>query len=399
MKLIYKEMCMRKNMKKNILILATNKYWPGISRLPAGLKRAGFQTYALCPRGSFLSYTNFLEGSIFFPTLTYSRSKIFYVLTLFSIFWFKPDFIIPGDEEAILVMQNLRKLLRRFNVFSKIFSILDRSLPSADYDNMLFSKAQLMSNSEKWNVSVPKNIAVKNEIQLLAAAEKIGYPVVLKIDAGYGGAGVHICETESELIQKFKDEKKHSLIQKIKFKFKDLFFVTIFKQNSGISVQHFLNLERGHCSFVAMNGLKLANNAMVTLASHPGRTGPSSVSAGINNSDIKAFAKKIISEIKYSGFGSFDYMYDREKNKIYIIELNARPTPWAHYSSEIVSNDLCQILFDHLNKNEMKINPFKDYTIALYPNEKKRDPNSAYLKSAYHDIPANDERLKKALDS
>ncbi len=390
---------MSKYTKKNILIIATNKYWPGISRLPAGLKRAGFQTYALCPRGSFLSYSNFLEGSIFFPTFTYSRSKFFYALALLSIFWFKPDFIIPGDEEALLVMQNLRKLFCKFNIFSTTFIVLDRSLPSADYDNMLFSKAQLMSRCEVWNVSVPKNISVKNEIQLLAAAEKIGYPVVLKIDAGYGGAGVHICETEAELIQKFKDEKKHSLIQKIKFKFKDLFFVTIFKQNSGISIQQFLNLERGHCSFIAVDGVKLANNAMITKTSHPGRTGPSSVSAGINNLDVTSFAKKIISEIKYSGFGSFDYMYDSEKNKIYIIELNARPTPWAHYSSEIVSNDLCQILFDHLNKNEIKINPFKDYTIALFPNEKKRDPNSPYLKSAFHDVPVNDERLKKALEN
>lgn len=390
---------MNKPIKNTILIIATNKYWPGISRLPTGLSRAGFQTYALCPRGSFLSLSNFLNGGFFFPTLTYSRSKIFYIYAFFAILWFKPDFIIPGDEEAILVLQNLRKLLRAIKPLNSVLNILNRSLPSADFDSLLFSKAKLMFNCEKWGVSVPKNISVSNQNELISAANKIGYPVVLKIDAGYGGAGVHICKTEDELTSKFNLEKKHSLIQKIKFKLKDYFFITIFKKDSGISVQQFLDLQRGHCSFIALDGVKIANNPMLTVQSHPGRTGPSSVSRALHNEDITLYAIKIIHELKYSGFGSFDYMYDHEKNKIYIIELNARPTPWAHYSSDVVTNDLCQILFDRLNGKEIKLNTPKDYTIALFPNEKKRDPNSPYLKSAYYDIPVNDDRLKRALDN
>ena len=37
-------------MTKKILIIALAKDWTGISRLPSGLKRAGFEVAALCPK-------------------------------------------------------------------------------------------------------------------------------------------------------------------------------------------------------------------------------------------------------------------------------------------------------------------------------------------------------------
>jgi hypothetical protein len=104
-------------MTKKILIVALNTHWTGISRLPSGLVRAGFQVFAFCPKKSYLAQTKFLDDSILYPTFTYSRSKIVYLGMLFSIIFFKPDFVIPGDEDAVFAFQNLANFLEKIPFF------------------------------------------------------------------------------------------------------------------------------------------------------------------------------------------------------------------------------------------------------------------------------------------
>lgn len=387
------------SVKNKVLIVTTNKYWPGISRLPNGLTRAGFEVYSLCPKGSFLSFSNFLKKGFFYTTYTYSRSKLFYVLVLTTIFKVKPDLIVPGDEESVLVLMKLRRFCARLGFLNLAYQALDRSLADMNFDELVLSKGHFMQLCADLNIETPMNIRVYSKEDVIKASQKIGFPVVLKVDSGYGGSGVYICANEQELIEHYQKEKKVSALKKIKSFIKDTFFITIFSQELGISVQKFLELRRGHCSFAAIDGELLANNPMLTLASHPGKTGPTSVSQSLPCSLTEQSASLIVKKLRYNGFGSFDYMIDEVNQKIYFIELNARPTPWAHYSGEIVTHDLPVLLFQKLNHKMLQKNEQKHFQIALYPNELKRDAHSEFLKTAFHDIPVNDERLKKALES
>ena len=97
-------------MKKTVLIIALNENWTGISRLPSGLSRAGFKVFALCPKKSLIAKTKYLANTILYPTFTYSRSKLVFIWMIFAMLKFRPDVVLPGDEDAILAMQELARL-------------------------------------------------------------------------------------------------------------------------------------------------------------------------------------------------------------------------------------------------------------------------------------------------
>ena len=387
-----------KLVKDRILIISTHKYWPGISRLPAGLKRAGFKVFAYCPAGSFLSKTKYLDDGIFYKTISYSRTKLFYFFVLFAMYKFKPHKVIPGDEESILVLLKLKKITHYFFPKSRVAEILKISTGDISFNKLFLSKSEFVQNISDWGVSVPESHVVNSLEHAIEASDKMKYPVVLKIDSGYGGAGVYICKSKDELVKNFLIEKKITLPKKIKTYFKRLFFISIFDSRSLISIQKFLSIERGHCSFIANDGQLLAINPMLVLKSHPGKTGPSSVCENLDNLEIIDAVKLVVAKTNYSCFGSFDFMYDRKINKIYVIEFNCRPIPWAHYSDQIVTHDLCKALYCAMNNEPFTVNENKKFVIALFPNELKRDPKSEYLKTAYHDIPINDPDLKFALE-
>lgn len=384
-------------LNRRVLIVATHKYWPGISRLPQGLQRAGFSVFALCPVGSFLSKTRRLNGGHFYNTYTYSRTNLFYFWVIYSILKFKPEFLIPGDEEAIQIIMSLRNFFTKFFPKLRLTQELNNSVGSLQFTKLFLSKSEFVHQSMLWGVSVPESHTVKTIDEALKFSEAMNYPVVLKIDSGYGGAGVYICQNKAELIKSFSIEHKTKFKSLLKLYVKKIFFISVFSSESIISIQKFIDTDRGHCSFSAFKGKLLAANPMLVLKSHPGKTGPSSVCEGLDNAEIVAAIQKTVEETGYSGFGSFDFMYDIKNNKIYVIEFNCRPTPWAHYSDKIVPNDLCKALFCAMNNETYNLNPFKKYQIALFPNEQKRDPHSEYLKTAFHDVPEDDANLKRAL--
>lgn len=186
-------------MYKKILIIALNENWTGISRLPFGLSKAGFLVYALCPRKSFLAKTIFLKKSLLYPTFTYSRSKLIYLWMLFSIILFRPDFIIPGDEDAILALYNLSNMLERIPYLNQISKLIRSSLTAKTFDSTILNKSDFQKKCNEWGLRTPKNRVVKNSESCLSDAAQMGYPVVLKNDSGYGGTGVFICYNEEDI--------------------------------------------------------------------------------------------------------------------------------------------------------------------------------------------------------
>ncbi len=388
-----KELSMEK-----VLIIALNENWSGISRLPSGLSRHGIKVFALCPENSFIAKTKFLSSALLYKTFTYSRSKIIYLRIIHAIKHFKPDFIIPGDEDTLLALQNVANLCQSFGLFKDVKNVIRQSLPSAEFDHLVLSKSDLQTKCVEWGVRTPKNKIVKNLDEALLVAKEFQYPVVIKHDSGYGGSGVVICDNENELKTHFDKIENISLLSKIKAEIKDLFFVSILRPNGLISIQEFIKGEIGQSPFCAFNGEVIATNPMKRLHTYPGKTGPASVSEGIEDSDIINFVKIIAKNLNYNGFGSVEYMIDEKTKKLHVIELNPRPTPTCHIPSPYVTNDLSEAFAFGLRKIPFKQKVYSPFTIAMFPGEKKRDSKSPFLTSSYHDIPVNDPELLKVLD-
>lgn len=385
-------------MYKKVLIIALNKNWTGISRLPEGLKRAGFDPYTLCPRSSYLALTHHLNGGIFYPTFTYSRSKFIYVWILLALLTFKPDLIIPGDEDAIKALHNFANFFENIPYFSRFSHLIRASLTPKEFDSFILSKSDFQQKCTELGLRTPKNIVVKNLEVALSEAQIIGYPVVIKHDSGYGGSGVFICQNSDDLKSHFKKIKNAPLLIKAKSWIKDFLFVSILSSEPKISIQQFIKGTIGQAPFCAKDGVVFAFNPMIRLQTYPGDTGPATVSAGHENIDTEHFVRTVAKALHFTGFGSLEYMIEESSGQLYIIELNPRPTPTCHISDEVVPNDLGKIFFKGINAHQLEISTFKPFTIVMFPGEKRRDPQSPYIKNAYHDIPLNDPELLKALD-
>lgn len=385
-------------MTKKILIIALAKDWTGISRLPSGLKRAGFEVAALCPEGSYLSKTRYLDTLYTYPTFTYTRSKLIYLLMISAIRKTKADLIIPGDEEALLALQKLANLLSGIPILDKYSQEIRRSIAASQFDNIVLNKSRLVDLCSNNGVLTPKNVRVESLEKALATAPEFGYPLVLKFDFGYGASGVSVCNNAEELKQGFAKHKHAGLSAKVKSFVKQLLFVVQEEQTASISLQQYVSGQVGQSPFCAHKGQLFAVNPMLKHRTYPGATGPSSVNRGFECAEIAKAAEVVAKQLGYTGFGSLDFIVDDKTQRPYVIELNPRPIPTSHLSAELSTVDLCDSLYKGLNGLPIEQKAFKPWMVALFPNEKRRDPNSEFLTQGYHDIPKNDPELMAALD-
>lgn len=386
-------------MKKKVLIVALNEKWTGISRLPWGLSRAGFETYAVCPSSSYLAKTKFLNGSVLFPTFTYARSKIVYLWIVFAIFKIKPDLIIPGDEDTILTLQNINKLLEKLPFFKSVARLIRESMAPKQFDNLIMSKSEFQKKCNEWGVLAPKNVFVHNSEEALKVADEMGFPIVIKKDSGYGGSGVFICENRNEMILNLNKIENIHFMDVLKGHLKRIFFISVVNNEKGMSIQQFIKGTSGLTPFCAEEGVVFGFNQMLRLRTYPGKTGPASVSEGYYDEEIEKSVRKIASELSFTGFASFEFIVEEKSKKAYAVEFNARPTPSCHMDSKVVVNDLCECFFNGLNRKQIEKKDFRSYTIAMYPGEKRRDPHSPFLNSAFHDVPLHDPDLLAAIEA
>lgn len=384
-------------MDKKAMIIALAEDWTGISRLPAALKRAGFSVAALCPRRSFLAKTKFIDRLWTYPTFTYSRSKFLYLLIVFALWRIKPDVIIPGDENALVALQNIARILKKFGVRGLANSIRS-SIPVEEFDQVVQSKSLFNSKCQEWGVRVPRNERVKTLEEALKISPEFGYPLVVKYDFGFGSSGVTVCKNEEELKTAYTKFNGSQWKARAKRYVLNMLFIMQAEDVNGVSLQRFVQGPVGLAPFCSVSGEMYAVNPMIKLRTHPGPTGPSSVCQGVVSDEIKEAARKTAAHLKLTGFGSLDFVINESDGLVYVIELNPRPVPTSHLDKNLTGVDLCEELFKGLNGEKPTIAAeFKQFTLALFPNEMRRDSQSEFLTFAYHDIPANDPDLFEAL--
>ena len=383
-----------------ILIIAFNEKWVGISRLPYGLTQSGFETFALCPKDSYLAKTRYLKNAIHYPGIVYRfRLKLMYLWIIYSFFKFNPDLVIPGDEETIKALHRLANLTKSIPYFKKISILIRKSTSPENLDHITLNKSDFQKQCSEWGIRSPKNIIVKTINDALMAAKKIQYPLVLKHDVGAGGAGVVICQNEADLRKYFYQAPNFNFFKRMKYKIKQLIVISSTNQKEQISIQEFIEGPLGVTAFCSLNGKMLASNTMLTLKTNPEKTGPTCVAQGLNLPEMEDYVKIIAQKLHYTGFGGVDFIYQKDTNQAFIIEFNARPTPTCHLGEQAVANSLCQALFNGLNNIKITKNEFKNYFIAMFPAEKKRDPNSEYLTKGFHDMPIDDPELLAIFES
>ncbi len=372
--------------KPIIVIISLRKEWLGVSRLPRVLQKAGFRVEAICHPGSYLAKTRYIDK--LYPIM--SHFSVFSKLCLFKICHIisKIDciMIIPGDEDTILLLQDLYKLSRYLRL-EKTIKKLQYSLWKREQFFEVLDKHRFINKLNAMKMPVPQDLGSAK-----ANPTKSQYPVVLKDAFGSGGSGVWLCRNQVELANiKKKILPKKSKIAKQRLK--KLFFYDIFSMPSHIRHNEYVSGIPGMFPFVALKGQYIGGYSLLKIRTFPETTGPSSVVRLIQHKKIEEYVKIIINNLEFSGFGSFDFIYNETTNDINFIELNPRPVPVSHLG-DYFGIELCEALFHKLTNT--KYTPKKvenSGIVALFPSEYNRDPESIYIKEHHHDVPIDDPEL------
>lgn len=380
-----------------IIIISQIKERQGISRLPAALKSSGFEVMALCHADSYLAKTKYVDKLI--PWKAWSTSnalgKIMKIIQVIEKF--KPQLVIPADEKTIQLLFQVLKFSALWQNYGCSRRILEKSLFKEQFLHKAIAKDAFVTFAAELGIRVPQNHVIHAKEEALDLASVLKFPVVLKQSIGSSGRQVSIHESidtlESELTEIFKlrflKQTKRNIVSLLQNSFS--------QANNHWSLQQFIQGDTAMFVFVACQGKILGHLPLYKKQTFPGRTGPSSVIQSFNCPEMLEFAEKIVQEIEFNGFGSIDFIIEKQTQKPYVIEFNPRPVPACHLGAHFNIN-LCQLLANYLQGRPLEQSElYSSYTIALFPSEYLRDPASPHLKTAFHDIPWGDDNLIAAL--
>jgi len=123
-------------------------------------------------------------------------------------------------------------------------------------------------------------------------------------------------------------------------------------------------------------------------------TGHATVLRLIEHPEMSAAAEKVARRLNLSGCHGLDFMLEAHTGNAYLIEINPRITQVGHLALG-PGHDLPAALYAALSGSPIQEAPKvteKD-TVALFPQEWIRDPESEFLRSGYHDVPWEEPAL------
>src|SRR5205823_3097860 len=107
-----------------------------------------------------------------------------------------------------------------------------------------------------------------------------------------------------------------------------------------------------------------------------------------------------IAHTRFTGFAMPEFIVDGATGAAYLLEFNPRPAPQTHLPAEVIGVDLCRAWHAHIaGESPPKLaGPIIGRTVAMFPQEWLRDPDSAHLRpeNAVQDVPNDDPRLLQA---
>ena len=226
----------------------------------------------------------------------------------------------------------------------------------------------------------------------------MGLPVVLKANGTSGGDGVRIAHTLTDAERFFEDLQAPPLLARAAKRAlvdhdKTLVWPSILRRRPVVNAQAFVAGREATSAVVCWKGVVLASLHFEVI-NKVSSAGHATVVRLIENAEMSAAAEKMVRRLNLSGVHGFDFMLEEQTGNAYLIELNPRatqvwtPGAWA-------GRDIPAALYAVLSGKDVQPAPIvtEKETIALFPQEWIRDPESAFLRSAYHDVPWEEPEL------
>jgi len=382
-------------MTPKILLVATRR-WFATARLGAALAQAGCHVQAICPSDHLLTKVRAVRG-------TYHYSGLMPIRSLrAAIDAAQPDLVIPCDDLATTHLHHLHALASRSATdLPNISALLERSLGNPAYFSDVDSRNAFMSLAREEGVCAPNTAIATSADGVLSWLKENGLPAVLKVDGTHGGAGTEIIHSLAAAESSFHKLGAGILVSRVG---KHAVLAGDFSgarswlrnSKSAVNIQSFVPGPDASSSVACWQGEVLAMIQFEVLRkTYP--KGSASVLRLIDIPEISATVKKMVSRLGLSGLVGFDFILEEQSGRPYLIELNPRATQTCHLRLG-EGRDLVAALRFRISGEALQAVPrvTDNDVIALFPQEWQKDPDSEFIKSAYHDVPWDEPELVRA---
>ena len=379
-------------MKPRILLAATS-CWFSTARLATAFTRAECHVAVVCPLGHPVAQTR--AASAIHPYLFFAPLR-----SIEAAIWAsQPDLIIPCDDLARSHLVRLHgHAARRGGSAEAGGTVLEDSLGDPSTMVVPTARSELMALAHQQGVRAPATAVVgtRDELTTWLAANPL--PAVLKTDESHGGRGVRIVDSLTEADRAWRALRtppspgravKRAIVNR------DTNYVIpcLRRSRPVVNAQRFVSGRDANCTVACWKGTILGSVTGVVLET-VGSLGPASVIRLIDNQEMSSAAEAIVRRLKLSGLIGFDFILEERTGAAHLIEMNPRATQICHLSLG-TRRDLLGPLRAVLAGEPLRPTvPVTDSdVIALFPQEWLRDSRSAFLRTAYHDVPWDEPGL------
>jgi hypothetical protein len=364
------------------VLLVTTMRWPFAARLAGSFARLGAHVEALCPPGHVLAASQY--PARLHPYHPF-RTRLGETLALS-----RPDLVVPCDDPAA-------QLLARFALRTSGAQAARLAWCLGDPHLMtrLTSRAGFLAEAEGVGAPVAKTVALRSLTDVAAAVETLGLPLVVKADRSWGGDGVVIATDLDAACAAFRNfsapSRLRDLARAMRRREPHLLSRALFPEQAAITAQPFIHGHPATSSIACWRGALVGAHHFDVVISQG--TGPATVLAPTTCTAMAGSARAIARHFNLSGFYGLDYMRCAD-GRLHLLEINPRATPSTHLA--LTADPVAALLTAAGTRVRSRPAETAKAQIALFPQEMSRDPRSAWLESAYHDLPQDDPGLLAA---
>jgi biotin carboxylase len=380
----------------NVLIVAIEDERMGPVRLAKFLQGAGLKVAVLSGKNNPLFHTRYVDKRFCMPSTRNWKPMAAAIEK--AINEWKVTYVIPSDEQVFALLVELLDPLNgsKARVLTDASrQVLLRSLGSAETLKLKLSKNAGQRLARSIGVRCAPGDSAASKAGALRIASELGFPVIAKKSFGWSGAGVRVCRNSSDIEQAFDDMAPGRRIP-IKDIARRLMGRDWYPAVEELWIQKKIEGVPAMYTFVAHKGRILAGFSSIKRLT-VSANGPSSVIDCEHNAELSEASAKLAAAMGSVGFNSFDFMIEAGSNRPYFLECNPRPNPVSHLGAHL-GVDFCQHLTNALSGDGCSTSmppeePTKAQTIALFPQEWRREANSPHIQTHFHDVPWEDRTL------
>src|SRR5258708_1620387 len=377
----------RRGRRPSVVVVAT-VHWASTTRLCLSLAEGGFEVVGLARDGHALHRLNGIVTRSIGRTRALGLREITHPGESRP-----PDLLVPADERAIdfLRILYLRAIGGKSRNAGQMAALIEASLGSPSAFVFAAQKSRLVSLAQREGLLVPATNVVDDILELRRLVARAQFPLVLKQDGSSGGQGVRIVSNEADAEQSFVELRKATgprAAVKTALKKLDLSYLDgLYRKRPAISLQDYIVGRPANRAVVCHRGEVLAGLSVEALQTTDA-TGPATVIRVIDSPEMSDATAHVVRHLGLSGFVGFDFMLEAATGRAYLIEMNGRPTQICHLALD-ADSDMIGALAARLPAvaRRRPIPNIDGPTVALFPQESWRDPDSGYLRSAFHDVP------------